>query len=183
STVRELADVRLHVERAGRALERLSESGGVSGFSQRSEKFNFQNAQVAPAASAPAFGGASLPAIAASSAAGGRGAVAGMPGGQRGGQGGNAYRAIASDQGVIAEGVQNAGKEKLSTRGKQWIANRAKAIDLEKDKAQIQEIKRFSDEYFALVRANTPDENAVLAAQQEGEELLVRFRGQAYLVK
>ena len=49
--------------------------------------------------------------------------------------------------------------------------------------AKIKEIKRFSDDYFALVRANTSDENAILAAQQEGEELLCRFRGQAYLVK
>ena len=48
---------------------------------------------------------------------------------------------------------------------------------------QIQEIKRFSEEYFTLVQANTPDENTILAAQQTGEELLVRFRGQAYLVK
>jgi hypothetical protein len=79
--------------------------------------------------------------------------------------------------------VQNAGKETLYRRGKTWIANNAKDLDPEKDAAKIQEIKRFSDEYFALVRANTQDENAILAAQQEGEELLVRFRGQACLIK
>ena len=93
------------------------------------------------------------------------------------------YRAIDSDDVVVADSIQNAGNETLYRRGKTWIANNAKDIDPEKEKAKIQEIKRFSDEYFALVRANTADENAVLAAQQEGEELLVRFRGQAFLVK
>ena len=79
--------------------------------------------------------------------------------------------------------MQNAGKETLYRRGKQWIANNAKDLDPEKDQAKIKEIQRFSDDYFALVKANTPDENAILAVQQPGEELLVRFRGQAYLVK
>jgi hypothetical protein len=79
--------------------------------------------------------------------------------------------------------VQNAGKETLYKRGNTWVANNCKDIDPEKDKAKIKEIKRFSDEYFALVKANTQDENAILAAQQEGEELLVRFRGQAYCIR
>ena len=64
-----------------------------------------------------------------------------------------------------------------------WVANNAKDLDPEKDKAKIKEITRFSDEYFALVKANTPDENAILAAQQDGEELLCKFRGQAYRVR
>jgi hypothetical protein len=95
----------------------------------------------------------------------------------------NSYRDIDSDRTLVADGIQNAGQETLYRRGKQWIANNAKDLDPEKDSAKIQQIKRFSDDYFALVRANTPDENAILAAQQDGEELLVRFRGQAYLVK
>jgi hypothetical protein len=95
----------------------------------------------------------------------------------------NSYRAIDSDREVVADSIQQAGQETLFRRGQTWIANNAKDIDPEKDKAQIKEIKRFSDDYFNLVKANTPEENAVLAAQQTGEELLVRFRGQAYLVK
>jgi hypothetical protein len=83
----------------------------------------------------------------------------------------------------VASGVQNAGKETLYRRGNLWIANNAKDLDPEKDTAKIKEIKRFSDEYFAIVKANTPDENAILAAQQAGEELLCVFRGQAYRVK
>ena len=183
---RSLADVRLHLERAGVAVERLREAEGISGVSQRAGKFNFQSAQLARSASAPAFGGL------AGAPAGGRGAGMPMPGGEGGGyggagfiggRGGNTYRDIDSDKTITSNGVQNAGKETLYKRGNQWIANNAKDLDPEKDKAKIQEIKRFSDEYFAIVRANTQDENSVLAAQQEGEELLVRFRGQAYLVK
>ena len=79
--------------------------------------------------------------------------------------------------------VQNAGNETLYKRGKLWIANNAKNIDPEKDDAKIKRVKRFSDEYFALVRDNTPAENAVLASQQEGEELLVVLRGQAYRIE
>ena len=94
-----------------------------------------------------------------------------------------AYRAIDSDKEVVAAGVQNVGKETLYRRGKLWVANNAKDLDPEKDQAKIKEIKRFSDEYFALVKANTADENAILATQQEGEELLCVFRGQAYRVK
>src|SRR5262249_19676121 len=140
STVRELADVRLHVERAGRALDRLSESSGVSGFSQRSEKFNFQNAQLAQGAASPAFGGASLPAVPASSPANGpapkaKAAAGGYSAGLSAGGGGNFYRAIDSDKVIVAEGVQNAGKETLYRRGKQWIANNAKDLDPEKDLA------------------------------------------------
>jgi Ca-activated chloride channel family protein len=195
SAVRDLADVRLHMERARTSLDSLGVAEGVSGFSQRAQKFNYQNADTAPAAAAPAFGG-QLQRQVAESGAGAAGSVGRMakqpplatasagyvPALQAGGQGqaaSNSYREIDSDRLIVANGVQNAGNETLYKRGQTWIANNAKDID----PAKIQEVKRFSDEYFALVGANTPDENVILAAQQEGEELLVRFRGQAYLIK
>jgi Ca-activated chloride channel homolog len=188
--VRDLADVRLHLERAGRGLERLREAEGIAGVAQRSEKFNFQSAQLAPASSAPAFGGTAAARVPSRSAKAGGvpalsavGGYGGFDGGMPGGRGGNVYRDIDSDKSIAADGVQNAGKETLYRRGNQWIANNAKDLDLAKDMAKIQEVKRFSEEYFALVRANTADENAILATQQAGEDLLVRFRGQAYLVK
>src|SRR5205085_1653690 len=40
---KQLADVRLHLESAGKSVERLQEAGGVSGFSQRADKFHLQN--------------------------------------------------------------------------------------------------------------------------------------------
>jgi Ca-activated chloride channel homolog len=76
-----------------------------------------------------------------------------------------------------------AGKETLYKRGKLWIAANAQKIDPDKDTDKIKRVKRFSDDYFALVRDNSADENAVLAAQQEGEELLVVLRGQAYYIE
>jgi Ca-activated chloride channel family protein len=179
--VKQLADTRLHLESAGRSVDRLREAEGIAGFSQRSDKFDLQKAQIAPAASAPAFGGL----------AGGGGMSGGAmkrnigasPAGPAALRASNTFRDIDSDRTVVADGIQNAGKETLYRRGKQWIANNAKDLDPTKDQAKIKEIKRFSDDYFALVTANTPDENAILASQQDGEELLVRFRGQAYLVK
>jgi Ca-activated chloride channel family protein len=167
ASFKQLADVRLHLESAGQSVERLSEAGGVAGFSQRADKFSLQNAQVAPSATAPSFGA-------------GGGTLARGAGGYRGA---NVYRAIDSDAEVVAQGVQNAGKETLYRRGKTWIATSAKDIDPEKDAAKIKQVKRFSDEYFELVRANTADENAILAAQQEGEDLLCVFRGQAYRIE
>ena len=50
-----------------------------------------------------------------------------------------------------------------------------------KDEAKIKRVKRYSDDYFALVTANSPDENAVLARQKTDEELIVKLRGQVYL--
>ena len=98
-------------------------------------------------------------------------------------RGSNTYRDIDTDKAIVCDAIQNCGNETLYRRGRQWIANNAKDLDPEKDKSKIQQVKRFSDEYFALIRANTADENAILAAQQDGEEFLCRFRGQAYLVK
>src|SRR6185369_12519947 len=152
--VRSLADVRVHLEQAARGVERLSEAEGVSGFSQRAMKFDYQNAQTAPQASAPRFAGGGE---------GGYGGMPGMPGG--GGFGGgmpgapglraapatttlgrgmggmsaglstsraaNSYRDIDSDRTLVADGIQNAGKETLYRRGKQWIANNAKDLDHE----------------------------------------------------
>ena len=42
----------------------------------------------------------------------------------------------------------------VTQEGKQWIANNAKDLDPDKDQSKIQEIKRFSDDYFAIVTAS-----------------------------
>src|SRR5262245_48705017 len=201
--VRQLADTTLHLDYARRETDRLSAADGVAGFSQRSDKNVLQNAERAAQAAAPSFAqplgearaaGLGAPATStpgsplAARAKGGNssGGQFGSPGGGAGLGGGrvsNSYRDINSDQEVFAYSVQNVGKETLYKRGNTWVANNCKDVDPEKDKAKIKEVKRFSDEYFALVKANSVDENAVLAAQQEGEELLVRFRGQAYCIK
>jgi Ca-activated chloride channel homolog len=96
---------------------------------------------------------------------------------------GNSVRNVDTDGDSLAYGCQNIGKETLYKRGKIWVANSAANTDLAKDKAKIKELERFSDEYFKLVSGNNTEENAILACQQEGEELLVNFRGQTYYIK
>ena len=79
--------------------------------------------------------------------------------------------------------MQIVGKETLYKHGKQWFAASAKDIDLQRDAAKIKIVERFSDDYFKLTAANTSSENAVLARQQAGEELVIRLRGQVYLIR
>jgi len=83
----------------------------------------------------------------------------------------------------IANTVQSIGNTTLFKRGKLWVADNAKEFDPERDQSKIQEIKRFSDAYFQLVAANTAQENAVLASQLVGEDLLLLLRGQCYLIR
>jgi Ca-activated chloride channel homolog len=93
------------------------------------------------------------------------------------------YRDIDTDREVEVQSVRIVGRETLYKRGNQWIAANAQDIDLQRDQDQVQTIERFSDEYFQLVAANTPSENAVLAQQQPGEELVIRLRGQTYWIR
>ena len=200
---RDLADTRLHLERASRAVERLEDAEGLAGVAQRADKKALQYADLAQDAASPQFyagpaetasraAGAATPAPLATSPRGGAQANAsGQPangpasgfGGYAGGRIGNVYRAIDSDEEVVASAVQNAGNQTLYKRGRTWIASSAKNIDPEKDKAKIKTVKRFSEDYFKLVAENTAAENSVLATQQENEELLVVLRGQAYKIE
>jgi len=84
-------------------------------------------------------------------------------------------------KGGAVENVRQVGNNYvLYRRGQIWMMPNTANLDLEKDKDKVVQIKRFSDEYFNLVRANTSDQNAVMASQKSGEQLLVNFRGQAY---
>lgn len=95
----------------------------------------------------------------------------------------NSYRDIDSDEVIAVEGVRNVGNETLYRRGKIWVAANATDVDPEKDQDKIKRIKRFDDDYFALVRENTKTENEILARQLEGETLLVKLRGQVYQIE
>jgi len=79
--------------------------------------------------------------------------------------------------------VRQIGNQALYRRGQVWVAANATEIDPARDAAKIQTIECFSEEYFKLVRANTVEENQILAAQSPGEELLIRLRGQVYRIK
>jgi Ca-activated chloride channel family protein len=70
----------------------------------------------------------------------------------------------------------------LYRRGKVWLMPETAGLKPGKDAAHIVEVKRFSKAYFELVRENTREQNEVLATQQAGEKLLVKFRGQVYSI-
>ena len=195
----QLADSRLHFEQAGRAVDRLREAEGKAGVSQRAEKKQLQTADLAanttrqyglPQGEASGVGGGIASGPAAPAAApvpggfdlknGNR--IAGIAG-TKPAAGVNKFRNIDTDEEVAADAVQNIGSQTIYRRGKLWIAANSQTIDPEKDQAKIKRVKRFSDDYFALVKANNADENAVLANQREGEELLITLRGQAYQIE
>jgi Ca-activated chloride channel family protein len=184
------------MDRAREALRRLDDTGGIAGFAQRSEIKRLQEARLAaPAADyGMRMGGARAAAKPAAPGAGPSTMARTTPGAPArtlplnagafgGGAVGGVYRNIDTDEEVAVDTVQNVGGETLYKRGKQWFAANARDVDLERDKAKVKTVERFSDEYFKLVKANTASENAVLAAQKGGEELIIKLRGQVYLIR
>jgi len=141
-------------------LEKLSEAEGRGGFVQRATKLGLQTT-TAPAASAPAAGGFGV------------------------------QLRDDADNLVVKESVRTLGRETLYARGYDVGGQRVKLLvtpetaklDLEKDKDQITVIDRYTDEYFALIGANSPEENQLFVQQQADEQLLVKMRGKTYLVK
>ncbi|MFZ5432683.1 MAG: VWA domain-containing protein [Calditrichota bacterium] len=71
----------------------------------------------------------------------------------------------------------------LYKRGDTWIASEISDLDPVKDIGKFTVIKRYSDEYFALIADNTPEENKVLAWQKPDEKLAIRLRGANYLIE
>lgn len=90
------------------------------------------------------------------------------------------YESKAQEQ---VANIQNVGNQVLYRRGNQWYTPQTAKIDVDKDQSKIKVIQRFSKEYFDLVHANSTADNQVLSAQGDKDELLVEFRGQAYLIK
>ena len=165
------------MEATRRNLDRLSLAEGKDGVAQRGAKFDLQSAERAQGGGGAGFGGG-RPGVAAKSAA-----PAAGPGGKLGGYNGARFRDIDSDKEVAAgDSVQNVGNETLYKRGRTLYAANAQEVDPDKDDAKMKKVKRFSDEYFELVKANTSEENALMARQQEGDELIVKLRGQFYRI-
>ena len=80
-------------------------------------------------------------------------------------------------------GLRQVGNTSLYRRGRVWIASSASKLDPKKDADKIKRVKRFSDEYFKLVHANSVSENQVMASQQDNEEMLIVLRNQAYQIE
>ena len=83
----------------------------------------------------------------------------------------------------LSSGLRNEGGQSLYKRGNMVFASNATDVDIEKQKSEIVELKRFSDEYFQLAASNSAAENDLLAAQQDDEELVVRLQGRIYRIK
>jgi len=145
--------------RAAKALDRFSAESGAAAQQDASTRGMLRRAERAPAPSAPA------------------------------GRGGQAIYGWADTKSYEAgekqrvQHMRQVGQQALYRRGRVWYAADAAEVDLAKDQAKIQEIQRFSEAYFALVRANTAAENQLLASQQENEELVLRLRGQLYRIR
>ena len=169
------------------SLSALSESSGVSGVSQRFEKRKFQSATNA-GSSAKA-----LPAAAPS---------AGQSAGFGGGVASNTYRDAKTDKEVAADSVRQYGNQavyarRLSESKTSGVASgpadkaeqqivvtpETADLDLDKDKANIEVVDRYTDPYFALINANTLAENQILSQQRVDEQLLIKLRGKNYLVR
>ena len=191
-TMRPLADAR-GIEQTRRDLSALSESSGVSGVAQRFSKGGFQNAQ-----------NAASPAKALPAAAAGPGGSGGFGGGIAA----NSFRDAKTDKEVAADSVRQYGNQAVYARKSKEskisgvasgpvdpnrpadkaeqmivVTPETASLDLEKDKANIEVIDRFTEPYFALITANTVAENQMLSQQRADEQLLVKLRGKNYLVR
>lgn len=136
-------------------LRQLADASGQGGFAQREAKGAFSKVQNA------------------ADAAGVELELSGL-GGLRGRAGGG---------GQTGFGLRNEQGLPFYKRGNIAFAANASDVDIDRQKAEISEVKRFTDEYFRLVAANTTQENELLAAQQDDEELIVRLQGKIYRIK
>ncbi|MBS3734985.1 MAG: VWA domain-containing protein [Phycisphaerae bacterium] len=82
-----------------------------------------------------------------------------------------------------AEGVRQYAEQAAYRRGKLWVVANAAHLDPDEDAEKIEDVERYSDDYFELVRENSAAENQILADQRDDEELLIVLRGQAYRIR
>lgn len=100
-----------------------------------------------------------------------------------------AFRDIESDSDVAVDSVRQYGNQAVYSRRqtgkseKLLVTPETAELDLEKDKSQINVIERFSEPYFALIAENTSTENQIISQQKDGEQILIKLRGQNYLIK
>jgi len=160
-----LADEKVHLadrEQVRDSMARMAESLAADVSGSRGQRAAMARQKLGHAKRAPAAG------------------VAGRPVRMVGNIGEAAY-----EEGKVetVANVRQIGNQALYRRGQMWVAANAAKVDLEEDKSDIKTIERYSDAYFALVSANTVEENQILASQASGEQLLVTLRGQAYLIE
>ena len=163
--LRELTDARLgggmSLERSRGALRRLNEVDGQAAFVQRDLKARFQAANQAAAAPAP---GAEAPHYGLAA-------------------GGAVIVDLDRDEAVATKNVRQIGNLTFYKRGDRWVSAEMAKRDLEKLDDNVRKVKRFSKEYFELVKKNSKDVNAALSQQKSGEKLYLEVDGKAVLIE
>jgi uncharacterized protein YegL len=79
--------------------------------------------------------------------------------------------------------IRIVGNTTLYRKGNVWLTSETVDFDPVNSRDRFTVIQRFSEEYFALIDDNTPEENKVLASQQTDEMLAIELRGTAYLIE
>ena len=199
-TMRPLLSNTEGLRQANDSLLKLNQSSGMSGVAQRAAKGRFQYTENATGPVADALPGQS-------GIGGGGQPNSGRTGGGLGGMMGgskrlsalsapspqpaaaNSLHDIETDSNVPIDNVRQYGNQAVYARsqpGKKeqiLVTPETAELDLEKDKAKIEMVDRYSDAYFALVKANSATENQILSQQRDGEQLLIKLRNKNYLVK
>ena len=164
AAISDLTDARLgggiSLERSEDALRRLEEAEGQAAFVQRDLKARFRAARqpLAPVA-------------------------AGEPGNDSSIGGGAVIVDLDKDEAVVTKNVRQIGNLTFYKRGDRWVSAEIAKRDLKKLDEKVRKVKRFSKEYFDLVKKNSKDANAALSQQQEGEKLYLEVDGEALLVE
>ena len=157
-TVRELTDFRRNRAQTVERLGQLQLVDGSDGFAQRRAKAAYKSAGQSGAAPSAGLGG--------------------------GGGGGVFYADADADmKRRVDKSLRGAGENTVYKRGNILVAQNATDVDMEKDKDQIIELTRFSEEYFRLLSGTTKSEKQILALQEHGEELLLRLGAKIYRIK
>ena len=78
--------------------------------------------------------------------------------------------------------LRQVGNIAMYRRGNQFYTPDLAGVDVKTDAGRIRTIRQFNEEYFTLARANTRQQNELLASQRAGEELMVSLRGQIYRI-
>ncbi len=166
-------EFRMNAGGAGRRLRELDQAEGLGGFSQRSAKQEYKMKS-----NLDSFGYSQR-------SSGTESAVPGKPASAAPAAafGSSAYSDAKSGEQVITSSVRSIGNQTAYKRGQRIVTPDTADLDVEKDKAKIITLQRYSKEYFDLVASNSPDDNQIISQQQADEELLVNFRGQAYLIQ
>ena len=99
---------------------------------------------------------------------------------------GYGYKSVGAyekDSKETIETVRTVGNITLYRRGDLWLTPEMAKLDLEKDKALITIIKRFSEAYFKLLERTDASQKQVMASQAKDERLMFELDDKAILIE